>query len=427
MAIKIVTRTLGKILKQDAGYLVKIRGQEPKTFSAKKDADAHLEKQGPKRYDVGLWVNKKLTWKAFKRKKDAEDYLHRRNIDINDGTYRELKKATFSQFMEEWKSTYLIPGTIDAEGNLEKKRLKPSTIKGYRTIIDCYLLPAFEHVPLQAIAPADIIALESRLLQREKFSNKSAHNVLTLLGRILVDARRGGYLKISPMMDIEKTKFTCKKGRALRPEEAQQLVAACEGDIKAIVLIMLLAGLRRGEVLALRWTDIDFDGDVIHACRSVEWLSRKHGDITAKQNTFVFQPPKYHSIRNVDMSPLLKKELREKRLRSKDKEGLVFQTDVGTPLYPSNVYQRDFLPAVQQAEIGKLTFHDLRHTFGSWKIEQGENVLYVSKQMGHKDAAITLKVYSHLIKECRPEAAAKTDVMLTPKPTLAKQQPSGTT
>src|SRR5436309_2331988 len=82
-----------------------------------------------------------------------------------------------------------------------------------------------------------------------------------------------------------------------------------------------------------------------------------------------------------------------------------------TPYNPSNVY-RMFLPAVQAAGIGHVTLHHLRHTFGSWKIEQGENVLYVSKQLGHKDASITLKVYSHLIKESRPEAAAKTDAML---------------
>jgi integrase len=101
-------------------------------------------------------------------------------------------------------------------------------------------------------------------------------------------------------------------------------------------------------------------------------------------------------------------------VQAPDKEGLIFQTREGTPLNPSNVYNRMFKPVVEAADIGKLKMHDLRHTFGSWKIEQGENVLYVSKQMGHKDAAITLKVYSHLVKESRPETAAKTDAMFQP-------------
>src|ERR1051326_1193328 len=132
--------------------------------------------------------------------------------------YRELKKATFGKYIEGWKTTYLIPGTIDENGNLTAKRLNPSTIRGYRTIIDGYLKPEFEHIPLQAIDAGKIKALESKLLQRPKFSNKSVHNALTLLGRILDDARIDGYLKVSPMIDVEKTKFVCKKGRALRYE-----------------------------------------------------------------------------------------------------------------------------------------------------------------------------------------------------------------
>ena len=62
--------------------------------------------------------------------------------------------------------------------------------------------------------------------------------------------------------------------------------------------------------------------------------------------------------------------------------------------------------------IRSLKMHDLRHTFGSWQIEQGENVLSVSMQMEHKDASITLRVYSHLVRENRPESAARTDAML---------------
>lgn len=370
------------------------------------------DKRKNARYDVVLRVKGKQIWKTFKTETAAKVYVEETCPDIRDGSWKKLKDATFGEYAEQWKGTFLIAGTVDENGNLDQKRLKPSTIRGYRTIVDAYLIPQFEHIPLQAIDAGRIIAFESKLLQREKFSNKSVHNALTLLGRILEDARKAGYLKVSPMIDVEKTQFTCKKGRALKADEAQKLLAKCSGYLKTMVMVMLLAGLRRAEVLGLKWTDIDFDNDVIHVRRSLEWLSRKHGQVAEDQNAFVFQPPKYHSIRKVDMSPLLKAELRAMRLRSEDKEGLIFQTAKSTPMQPSNVYRREFKPAVEAAEIGKVKIHDLRHTFGSWKIEQGENVVYVSRQMGHKDASITLKVYSHLIKEQRPEAAAKTDAML---------------
>jgi integrase len=368
---------------------------------------------GSKRYHTVIRVNGKQQWRTFRKKKQAEDYLDELSPDIRDGSYRELKKATFGQYIEQWKATYLIPGVIDENNNLTKKRLTPPTIRGYRTIIDTLLIPEWEHKQMQAIGPDRIEDLNSKLLQR--FSNKSAFNALQLAKRIFRNAVKDGYLKVSPMDGFEMPKYSCKKGRALKPEEAQKLLAKMEGDRRLMVMLCLLAGLRRGEMLGLRWTDIDFDHDVLHVRRSLVRLSRKHNQIADGQPAYVFQPPKYNSFRAVDLSPLLKAELRKSRMKAKDKEGLLFVTTEGTPENPSNVYNRLFQPAVKAAEIGKLDLHDLRHTFGSWKVEQGENVVYVSKQMGHKDPSVTLKIYAHLIKESRPEAAAKTDAMLVPQ------------
>src|SRR5438132_657726 len=132
MAIKIVARTLGKIRSQEDGtYIVKIRGQESKTFSNKEDAERHLEKNGPKRYDVGIWAGKKLKWKTFNRKKDAEDFLHRTSVDVNDGVYREITKAkakaTLAEYAERWRNKYLIG-------------LKPSTFSFRQYCLDKHLI-----------------------------------------------------------------------------------------------------------------------------------------------------------------------------------------------------------------------------------------------------------------------------------------------
>jgi integrase len=117
-------------------------------------------------------------------------------------------------------------------------------------------------------------------------------------------------------------------------------------------------------------------------------------------------------------------------MQMEEKTGLIFQTTNGTPVDPANIYRRWFTPAVKRANkktleikdeasresaqrtLDGLRLHDLRHTFGSWKIEQGEDVLYVSSQLGHSKPSITFDVYSHLLKEHRPHAAAKTDELL---------------
>ena len=79
---------------------------------------------------------------------------------------------------------------------------------------------------------------------------------------------------------------------------------------------------------------------------------------------------------------------------------------------PDNLVKRQFLPAVKAAKIGKLRFHDCRHTFGSLKIEQGENLKYVQVQMGHSDIKVTLDIYGHLLKDANPAAAARTDELI---------------
>jgi integrase len=121
------------------------------------------------------------------------------------------------------------------------------------------------------------------------------------------------------------------------------------------------------------------------------------------------------------MSPELRKELLELYMKS-GKKGLVFCTCKGTPLNPDNVVKRDFANTLKRAEadrgdahlsaIGKVRWHDLRHTFGSLKIDQGEDLLYVSRQMGHSSVSVTADIYAHQIRARRPEAAAKTDAMI---------------
>jgi integrase len=113
-------------------------------------------------------------------------------------------------------------------------------------------------------------------------------------------------------------------------------------------------------------------------------------------------------------------------VNSEDKKGLIFQSKEGTPLDPQNCYQRWFVPAVERARekaekerdndavkaLDGLHMHDLRHTFGSWHIANGEDILYVSAQMGHSKPSITADIYSHLLEKRRPHAAARMDDFL---------------
>src|SRR5262249_31398757 len=263
---------------------------------------------------------------------------------------------------------------------------------------------------------------------KQLLAGKTVHNAMRLLSVILEDAREDGFTKINPMIEKQgrgknrkkrTAKFTCKPGRALRPEEATKLLAKAEGDVKTKIRTLLLSGVREGELFGLSWEDIDFVHDKIHVRKQVVWRDREFFKLSKNEPSWAFAVPKYHSMRAIDMSPVLKQELKAHYLRAKDKspKALAFPSEAGTPVNPSNFYNREFQPVVTAACIGKLKPHDCRHSFGSWKIEQaGESrgaregiIGYVSRQMGHKDIATTLRHYTHLIESSRPDVAAATD------------------
>ena len=169
--------------------------------------------------------------------------------------------------------------------------------------------------------------------------------------------------------------------------------------------------MRRAEVFGLPWPDIDFEKNQIHVQQTLFWKQGKVWKQEDKGPVFV-SPKSKASVRKIDLSPALGKMLLEDKLKSGWGAGLVFTNTEGGPRDPRAFAKREFKAAVKASGIGPLRFHDLRHTFGSMKIAQGENLLYVSRQMGHSSINITVDIYGHLIRETNPEAAAKTDALI---------------
>ena len=390
---------------------------------------------GSKRYDACIRIEGRKKYKTFKLKNQAEAWLDRNSTDLREHTYREITPSSFRQYTDKWRKKYLIV-----------EELKPSTLGGYACMLDRHLVPAFGHRPMAAITTGDITELRSELIKGhgdvKAQSSQSVKKIMNLLNRICGDAIEDGFLRVSPMPTRRRKSETTKasrRGRALQPSEAQRLLEQCETNaeedreanpiLKLTVLIGLLAGLRRGEIFALDWESIDWERDLIRVSRNLFWRYGKHYALAEDEPSFVIHEPKSAtSSRDVDLSPTLKKELRIFYLqcKSKHRSGLIFRSRENTPLDPHNVYERWFKPAVERARLKAaeekdesavkaldgLHIHDLRHTFGSWKVAQGEDILYVSKQMGHARPSITADVYSHLLEKQRPQAAQKTDDFL---------------
>lgn len=370
-----------------------------------------VTKKGKKRYRTVIRINGKQQWRTWDRKGDAEDYLDELSPDVRDQTYREIKKATFGEYVGHWQATHLIP-----------ENFKPSTYGGYRSIVAHHLLPEFRNYPMQAISPAEINAFAAKLLKADA-SRKTVRNVLNLLGGLLADAKKDHYLRLNPMPDVDKPQTDKEqKGRALKPDEIQGILKTASGMDGIIIGMAIATGLRRGEQFGLGWEHIDFENNVVKVRRELYWKFGKYYEREEGEPKYTFTTPKSKkSMRDVDMSPELRKQLLELYMRGA-KSGLVFCTAKGTPMQPDNFVKRNFARILEKADaeragngqpaIGKVRWHDLRHTFGSLKIDQGENIYYIMRQMGHSSIQVTIDIYGHQLESRNPEAAAKTDSLI---------------
>jgi integrase len=225
--------------------------------------------------------------------------------------------------------------------------------------------------------------------------------LMVTLGQVMGYAVRHKMVTYNPVRDAERPRATGTPGenhemKILEPDQIKALIEA-EPDQKyrTLYLTAIMTGARQGEVLGLQWGDVDFERKQIHIRRTynhAQW----------------FEPKTKTSIRKIDMAPILVRELAALKLASGGRgEDLVFPSEEGTPMLRHNITCRHFFPALKAAGITAIRWHDLRHTFASLLLAQGENVKYIQTQLGHSSPTVTLNVYSHLLKETNQEAACR--------------------
>ena len=318
-------------------------------------------------------------------KRTAEDWL----IKFLDGARRDAAAGfvstgvTFVEAAEE----YLRFAEQD-------RGCKPSTIRGYRSQLNAHLLPAFGQLRIEEITGQDIelwrAGITGSRAARPVLSNKTKNHQLVLLHAIFRRAVKVYGLPRNPLDNVDRYRVRASGDiEVFSPEEIWALVrsATSEAD-SAIFLTAAFTGLRRGEILGLRWRDVDFDASTIRVRASYA-----AGHLTT---------PKSGKVRAVPMAPDVASALARigQRTRFTGEDDFVFAGERGLPLNGDALSSR-YERALKAAGLRRLRFHDLRHTFGTRMIREAD-IRRVQEWMGHADIQTTMK-YLHY--ESRKEDA----------------------
>jgi integrase len=326
--------------------------------------------------------------------KEVEKKLNEARGNTSRGLIFDANSLKVGEWLDSWLSDCLKP-LVDAG------KMTHSTYLRYKGIANNHLKSTLGCCKLK-----DLTRAEVRRLYNEKGRSLSARSVDYIhvtLQKALSQAVRDDLIPrnvASGERPRSSREHSCEEARALSPAQVKALVtAAREQRNESLYVVAVHTGLRQGELLGLRWTDVDLDAGKLSVRRSLK--------IT--ENGLELGPPKNKaSRRSVPLNKTAVATLRahrarqsEERLRSPEWRdiGLVFPNRVGKPINPSNLYHREYKPLLKQAglEDEGFTFHSLRHTFASALCNKREYPKVIQSLLGHSSITQTMDTYSHLM------------------------------
>ncbi len=310
---------------------------------------------------------------------------------------------TVASYLQAWLKDY-------AEPNVSMK-----TYSRYSEICNKHLIPALGRVELQKLKPLHIQEYYNEAMKSGRLDGKGGLAAQTVkhhhrvLSEAIKKAVRWQLINHNPCDAVDAPKPKKKEMKALDEKESAVLLDAAKGTrLYYPVLVGLTTGLRRGELIGLKWSDINFSGDSLSVNRTIE-ETRISGVVEKTPKTK--KSLRLIALPGITLSALktLRKEQSEQKLRLGplfQDNGYLFANDDGT-IWKPDAFTKAFQRLVKGSNIDHVRFHDLRHSHASQLLKQGINPKVVSERLGHSSIAITMDTYSHVLPGLQEEAASK--------------------
>jgi integrase len=336
-------------------------------------------------------------YKTFARESEAKSWRAEAKRALDRGAMRAPSAKTLREVAVAW-----LEGVERGEiRNRSGHPFKPSTIRGYRTSLNERILPLVGERKVNAITTADLQEIVDDW-QVEGQAPSTIRNSLKPLQAIYRRARTREGLAMNPTHDLELPSPSPAEVRIVAPETAIKMLSVLPIEDRAIWATAIYAGLRYGELRALRWAAIDFATKTIRVRES--W-DPKEGSIAPKTRTSARTTPMPEAARAVLA------ELRSRRPAAPDR-ALAYSADDGSPFHAASIYRRADRAWEDAGIPERLRLHQARHTYASFMIAAGVNAKALSVFMGHSSIKVTFDLYGHLMPGTEAQAAALLDDFL---------------
>ena len=342
-----------------------------------------------------------------KGKRDAETACGKLIAEMNRGTYLEPSKTTLGEFLDQWLKHC-------------RSQVSPKSHERYSGLVNQNIKPALGTVPLTKLKPAQISDAYSKALVNGRrddkaggLSPRTVGHMHRILKQALGQAIRWELLARNPADAVDPPKVDWKPMQTYDLPQTVELIEAVRGTPLLIpAALAVLCGLRRGEICALRWRNVDLVAGQISVVESLE--QTKAG--------LRFKSPKSGKGRTVALSATVVEELRAYRIqraqeilrlgmRLSDDDLVIGHADgsIVSPIYISQLWAR----TIAKTRLARLRFHDLRHAHATHLLANGVHPKVASERLGHSKVGITLDLYSHVIPGMQEDAAAMVDRALS--------------
>jgi len=369
---------------------------------AKGDGSVFQRKDG--RWVMQIWLGDKYKQTYVKSQRDGFDALKKGQRELEQGNFVTGPQQTLKEYLEYWLE------------EVHKPTIRLSSYVKYRKLIHSYIIPALGGIKLQKLTPQHVVSLY-RQKEKDGLKPKTISSIHGVLHVALKNAVLWNLVAYNVCDKVSAPRVAKGEIKPLTMEQAQNLLKVVRGHrLEAMLTLALTTAMRRGELLALRWSDVDLENGSLQVRRTVDYIPH-YGYVEGEPKTkagqrmillpsFVVGLLKQHRIEQLEMRLKVGSSWQDRDLLFTGLKGGYFN-----PRYMPKLFDKVLI----EAGLPHMKFHNLRHSAATLLLSMGVSAKMVQEILGHSDISMTLGVYGHVLPAMHKEAMGKWDEKFNPQ------------